>query len=130
MDLAFSLRMCVKRKQFINPIATISLCMLTFVSAHAGSPANSADDVASMGQIAIGEGAGGITDRAFVVASPNSIFEVQIRPGSFLNCGDQTETGIADADGRFQATMTCGVTLTETIVIPAASESATITVHY
>ena len=83
-----------------------------------------------MGQIAIGDGSGGITDRAFVVAPPNSYFEVQIRPGSFLNCGNQTESGVADGDGRFQASMTCGVTLTETVVIPAASESATITVHY
>jgi hypothetical protein len=35
-----------------------------------------------------------------------------------------------DRDGRDVAGLRCGVTLTETVVIPAASKSARLVVHY
>ena len=126
--------MCVNRKQTLNFIAAFGAVLLALSSAHAASGSVSLQEnknpSASMGQLSIGEGAGGITDRAYIVAPPNSLFVVEITPGSFLNCGEQMEMQVADADGRHLASLTCGVTLTETVVIPAASESATITVHY
>ena len=84
----------------------------------------------SAGGVAVGEGHGGITDRAYVSAPPNYIYVVETERGSFLDCGEGKEARATDADGRDVAALRCGVTLTETMVIPAAAESARITVHY
>lgn len=113
--------MCAVRKQFLNAAAAISIAGLTFcAAAHAQSA----------GGISIGDGAGGITDRAFVAAPPNYLYVVEKERGSFLDCGEGQERRATDEDGRDVAFLRCGVTLTETIVIPAAAASARITVHY
>jgi len=115
--------MCPERKQFLNIClsATIVLTLLSSLgNADAGQLSEIEGNAPSLGQLVIGEGAGGITDRAVV----------DIEPGSFLNCGERVEARMTDGDGRDEALITCGVTLTETVVIPAASTSATITIHY
>ena len=65
-----------------------------------------------------------------MIAPPNWLYIVEKERGSFLDCGEGQETRSTDASGRDVAELTCGVTLTETIVIPAASTSARIIVHY
>ncbi len=84
----------------------------------------------SAATVALGDSQGGITDRAFVSAPPNWSFVIEREPGSFLDCGEGMDARIADKDGRDVATLACGVTLTETIVIPAAAESARVIVHF
>lgn len=91
-------------------------------AARAGEP--------SAGGVALGESHGGITDQAFVIAPPHWLYVVEKERGSFLDCGDGQETRSTDLSGRDIAALTCGVTLTETVVIPAASTSARIIVHY
>ncbi len=114
--------MCANRKQLVNAV---------FAAVFALSGAASAQGpVGSAGGLAIGEAHGGIADEAFVIAPPNYLYVVEKEPGSFLDCGEGQETRVTDAAGRDAAALSCGVTLTETIVIPAASASARIIVHY
>ncbi len=113
--------MCAVRKQLFNAAAAITIAGLTICSAA---------NAQSAGGIAIGDGAGGITDRAFVAAPPNYIYVVERERGSFLDCGEGQDRRATDEDGRDVAFLRCGVTLTETIVIPAAASSARITIHY
>ena len=82
------------------------------------------------GGVAIGEGVGGVTDRAYVSAPPNYADVVEKEPGNFLDCGDGIEARATDGDGRDMAGLRCGVTLTETIIIPAAAASARLIIHY
>ncbi len=84
----------------------------------------------SAGGVSIGDGAGGITDRAYVAAPPNFLYVVEKERGSFLDCGEGQDRRATDEDGRDVAFLRCGVTLTETVVIPAAATSARITIHY
>lgn len=84
----------------------------------------------SAGGIALGDSQGGITDRAYVSAPPAYAYTIERQSGSFLDCGEGDETRMTDAAGRDMASLSCGVTLTETIVIPAAADSARIVVHY
>lgn len=97
--------------------------MLT-LGAAAAEPAGSA------GGVALGESQGGVTDRAFISAPPNWAFVVEREPGSFLDCGTGMDVRVADESGRDMAGLRCGVTLTETLAIPAAAESARIIVHF
>lgn len=118
--------MCPVRKQFVNA----AVRFLTAGFAFAG-PALAGDvGGGSAGGVAVGEGAGGITDRAYITAPPNYLYVVEKERGSFLDCGEGRETRATDADGRDRAALHCGVTLTETVVIPAAASSARIVVHY
>lgn len=89
-----------------------------------------ASDVRSAGGVALGESHGGITDQAYIVAPPNWLYIVEKERGSFLDCGEGQEIRKTDSSGRDVSELTCGVTLTETIVIPAASASARIIVHF
>ncbi len=82
------------------------------------------------GGVALGDSRGGVTDRAYVMAPPNYAYVVEKEPGSFLDCGEGVTQRATDADGRDLAGLRCGVTLTETIVIPAAAVSARIIIHY
>ncbi len=82
------------------------------------------------GGVSVGEGNGGITDRAFITAPPNYLYVVEKGRGSFLDCGAGQEVRATDEDGRDMAHLRCGVTLTETIIIPAAAASARIIIHY
>lgn len=114
--------MCAVRKQSVNVFIAVAAAGFMLASvAHAGGTA---------GGIAIGDGAGGVTDRAYLIAPPHYLYVVEKERGSFLDCGEGQDVRAADADGRDLATLRCGVTLTETVVIPAAASSARIIVHY
>ncbi len=114
--------MCPDRKQTVKAFFA-GLLALSGASA-AQEPEGSA------GGLAIGETHGGIADEAFVIAPPHYFYVVEKEPGSFLDCGEGQEARATDEAGRDAAALSCGVTLTETIVIPAASASARIIVHY
>ncbi len=116
--------MCAVRKQTVNFIAAAFAAALTL-------PA-SAEELAvpSAGAVSIGEGSGGITDRAYVSAPPNYLYVVEKERGSFLDCGEGQDGRATDEDGRDMAVLRCGVTLTETVVIPTAAASARIIIHY
>ena len=118
--------MCISRKQSVNVAVGLFSATLTL----AGQVLASDPQFATAGGLAIGEAAGGVTDRAFITAPPNYLFVVERERGSFLDCGTGQDVHATDADGRDMAILRCGVTLTETIVIPAASQSARIIVHY
>ncbi|MDZ7628991.1 MAG: hypothetical protein U5J99_11390 [Parvularculaceae bacterium] len=114
--------MCPNRKQGVNAL---------FAAAGAAlAVAGTASAEGSAGGVAIGEGHGGIADEAYVVAPPHYLYVVEKEPGSFLDCGEGQETRSTDASGRDAAELSCGVTLTETVIIPAASASARIIIHY
>ena len=122
--------MCVIRKQKLNATAAIAAGLVMFTApAYAGAPGGEPLG-GTAGGVAVGEGNGGITDRAFVSAPPNYLYVVEKDRGSFLDCGEGQELRATDEDGRDMAVLRCGVTLTETIVIPAAASSARIIVHY
>lgn len=115
--------MCASRKQIVNAgFGALAIAGLAVSPVCAGER--------SAGGVALGEGHGGITDQAYVIAPPNWLYVVEKERGSFLDCGEGQETRSTDRSGRDIAELTCGVTLTETIVIPAASTSARIIVHY
>lgn len=84
----------------------------------------------SSGGVAMGESYGGITDRAFITAPPHWQYTVEREPGSFLDCGKGMDVRSTDEHGRDQAYLRCGVTLTETVIVPAAASSARIIIHY
>lgn len=115
--------MCSKRKQFL--IAVILVVIGRWLA-----PAYAADVPQTAGGAALGESQGGVTDRAYITAPPNYAYVVEREPGSFLDCGEGMDQRRTDADGRDLAALACGVTLTETVVIPAAAESARIVIHY
>lgn len=114
--------MCLVRKQSLN--AAGAILAAAFIVA---APAKAQD---SAGGVAIGEGAGGVTDRAYVTAPPGYLYVVEKERGSFLDCGEGQDLRATDEDGRDMAALRCGVTLTETVVIPAAAASARIIIHY
>ena len=118
--------MCPVCKQPLNVAITILSALFMFVvPAQAGEHSGG-----TAGSVAVGEGAGGVTDRAYVVAPPNYLYVVETERGSFLDCGEGLDLRATDQDGRDLAALRCGVTLTETIVIPAAAESARVIIHY
>ncbi len=82
------------------------------------------------GGVALADARDGVTDAAFVVAPPNYRYVVAREPGSFVDCGAGAEARATDANGRDVAGLACAVTLTETIIIPAASQSARVIIHY
>lgn len=112
--------MCASHKQIVNLAAAIAILSGGYVAA--AEP--------SAGGLALGEGHGGITDEAYVMAPPDWLYVVEKEPGSFLDCGEGQDARATDEAGRDVAELSCGVTLTETIVIPAASTSARIIVHF
>lgn len=116
--------MCANRKQSVK--ATLCGAVVLFLASAAPALAGER----SAGGLALGEAHGGIADEAYVIAPPNWLYVVEKERGSFLDCGDGQEARTTDETGRDAAPLTCGVTLTETIVIPAASTSARIIVHF
>ncbi|MEO1250837.1 MAG: hypothetical protein AAFW81_00645 [Pseudomonadota bacterium] len=132
--------MCADRKQTLNAPAAIVAVLFTLSGAALAGPVEAGPgergDQARMSQgggaggVVVGEGTGGVTDRAFVTAPPHYLYVVEKERGSFLDCGEGRETRAADADGRDMAPLRCGVTLTETVVIPAAASSAKLIVHF
>ncbi len=131
--------MCTVKKQklsanpgFLTMLAMIGLFTVGPMIFGGVAMAADAEGVrhGTAGGVFVGEGTGGITDRAYVSAPPNFLYVVETARGSFLDCGAGQETRATDEDGRDMTSLRCGVTLTETIIIPAAAESAQITVHY
>lgn len=136
--------MCASRKQIVTAVGAVAALALTAGTAAAADPAlpryaGQADASpakpkvktdATAGSLALGESRGGVTDRAYIAAPPNWSFVVEREPGSFLDCGEGMSPRLTDEDGRDLARLSCGVTLTETIAIPAAAESARIIVHF
>ncbi len=117
--------MCPIGKQSLKvAVAIVASAFILSATAAAGQGPVTA------GGVAVGDGSGGVTDRAYVSAPPNYVYVVEKERGSFLDCGEGQETRATDADGRDLAGLDCGVTLTETIVIPAAAASARLVVHY
>ena len=104
-------------------LAVAAAAAVSFSNAFAASPA-------SAGGVALGDSQGGVTDRAYVTAPPDWLYVVERESGSFLDCGQGMDARKTDRDGRDLATLNCGVTLTETVVIPAAAASARIIIHY
>ena len=86
--------------------------------------------MATVGGVALGDSYEGVADGAHVMAPPNYRYVVMKEPGSFVDCGAETAAGRTDESGRDWAELACEVSLTETVVIPAASSSARIIVHY
>ena len=128
--------MCADRKQTLN--AALSIVSAAFIftgtaSAGAGveKPHIKAEHSGrTAGGVAIGDGSAGVTDRAWVNAPPHYLYVIEKERGSFLDCGEGKEARAVDEDGRDMAPLRCGVTLTETIVIPAAAASARLIVHF
>lgn len=85
---------------------------------------------AAAGGVALGDSDSGVADRAYIAAPPHFSIVVERQSGSFVDCGDGEDARATDASGRAMASLACGVTLTETTVIPAAAESARVVVHY
>lgn len=77
-----------------------------------------------------GENIGGVVDRVFVMAPPNWSYTLETRAGSFVDCGDETTPAKTDDDGRDSISLSCGVTISETLVIPAAARSAILVIHH
>ena len=122
--------MCAVRKQIVNFIAAGLVAGFTLQAAAQSGPAAAQSGANSAGAVTIGDGSGGVTDRAFVAAPPNYLYVVEKERGSFLDCGEGQDGRATDEDGRDMAILRCGVTLTETVVIPAAATSARIIIHY
>ena len=131
--------MCIKGKQPGNHIAIrslvggfASLTLLLVGSAqaqdHHHAPLPSAGD--GIGGIILGDNLGGLADRAYVSAPPDTEYRVSLERGSFLDCGAGQATFRTDNDGRSMVPLVCGVTLTETLVIPSASKPARLIIHY
>lgn len=121
--------MCADRKQILNGAALGLLLVLTLIP-PAGADESGRIDTKTAGGVALGDSRGGVTDRAYVIAPPDWAYVVEKEPGSFLDCGEGMEARATDADGRDLAGLRCGVTLTETVVIPTAAASARIIIHY
>ena len=117
--------MCFNKKQHAFLIAII-----VGATVGIGNPVIASQSVGSAGGVAIGEGSGGVTDRVYVTAPPNYAYGIETARGDFLDCGEERRERMTDRDGRDMAGVRCGVTLTETIFIPAAANSARVTVHY
>jgi len=123
--------MCAVRKQSLKIGSAILAAGLIFSGAAQGDDhEGSLQDGGTAGGVAVGDGAAGVTDRAWVTAPPNYFYVVEKERGSFLDCGEGRERRAADNDGRDMAPLRCGVTLTETMVIPAAASSARIIIHF
>jgi len=113
--------MWIKRKQFVIAAAAVAACIADPAAAQSRPTA---------GGVSLGDSQGGVTDRAYVTAPPRYAYVVERESGSFLDCGEGMDGRATDADGRDLATLRCGVTITETVVIPAASKSARLVIHY
>ncbi len=124
-----------ERKQIPNAVAGLFLSAFTLTGAAAAGDAGGASPAYAPGRppagaVAIGESSGGITDRAYIAAPPRWAYVLEREAGSFLDCGEGMDALATGPDGRDLAPLRCGVTLTETIFIPAAASSARIIVHF
>ncbi len=114
-----------RRGGFGKTVIAASAAMLSLSPVFAQSTTAS-----HSGGVALGATEGGIASEAFVLAPPNYAYVAATTAGSFVDCGDAMTSRRTDKDGRDATPLTCGVTLTETVVIPAASASARLIIHY
>lgn len=118
----------------IFPAAAVSAVLCAFAALSPAAAAASGPPVAGAGVgaggIALGASEGGVTDHAYVVAPPDWAYVTARAPGSFLDCGEGAEVRRTDHDGRDAPQLSCGVSITETLVVPAASHRARLIVHY
>ncbi len=126
---------CKQRVNGIRSITRVVFAISAAVAAQASVAAAQPDASektgdAVAGGVALGESFGGVTDRAHVLAPADYRYVAEREPGSFLDCGAGAEARATDASGRDVAALACGVTLTETVVIPAASASARLIIHF
>lgn len=139
--------MCFFRKQNLNAL-TLILAILALFVAPAMAQSGPEEDIYSQsgtkttdnsqfhtvtksaGSITPGVSHGGVISQLYVTAPPGWAFQLERTPGSFVDCGEGRRMLVTDKDGRAAANLSCGVTITETLVIPAASESARLIVHY
>ncbi len=125
--------MCSKRKQPVNYLLVAIVIMVLMHCADllvSSAQAQTGQPSAEIGGVALGENLGGVLDRVFVAAPPNWQFTVALTPGSFLDCGSGMAVAQTADDGRDVFPVSCGVTLTETLVIPSASRPAQLIIHY
>ena len=85
---------------------------------------------ASASSIVAGRSHGGIINELYVTVPPSWSYQVERVSGSFVDCGSGVSEHAGDPNGRGQIRLSCGVTLTETLVIPAASQSAKFVIHH
>ena len=132
--------MCVKRKHFVNFVSApcmigvaLVICSIGAVQA-ADSEANDSSQQVSgetgFASVLPGPSKGGVIDTLYVTAPKNTLYTLEKQPGSFVDCGTSREMRRTDQDGREAVTLSCGVTITETLVIPAASERALMIIHF
>ena len=96
-----------------------------------GAQANRAHaNGASASSIVAGRSHGGIINELYVTVPPSWSYQVERVSGSFVDCGSGVSEHAGDPNGRGQIRLSCGVTLTETLVIPAASQSAKFVIHH
>ncbi|MEM1104727.1 MAG: hypothetical protein AAGH48_11555 [Pseudomonadota bacterium] len=103
---------------------------LSLSAAAAAEPGRAQGPEAVAGGIAYGAAYNGVTDRVYAMGPPNWSYVVRRRPGSFLDCGRGSETKAHDAYGQSTLSVSCGVTLTETLAIPQVGPKARIAIHY
>ena len=82
------------------------------------------------GGVVIGDNLGGIIDRVWVTAPPNTPYILELTAGTFLDCGAGQLSRTVDRSGRDEALLRCGVSVTEIIVLPDIGRPAMLTVHY
>ena len=80
--------------------------------------------------LAAGDNIGGVIDEVFIMAPPDWTYDLETQSGSFVDCGNDLRSGTTDATGRDSVGLNCGVTITETLVIPTAARSARIVIHH
>ena len=108
-------------------VRVTGLVLIAFMMSAFQAPPGEAD---GFGAVQQGENIGGMADEVHVIAPPHWLVVMEVKPGSFLDCGKGMKLLTTDRDGRTTEPLECGVTLTETLVIPAASKPAEVIIHY
>ncbi|MEE9328662.1 MAG: hypothetical protein V3V30_00880 [Parvularculaceae bacterium] len=116
--------MCIKRKQNLTRMSAIVAVVGVICLKTAGAQENTA------GGVVMGDNLGGIIDRVWVTAPPNTSYILELTSGTFLDCGAGQLSRTVDRSGRDEALLHCGVSVTEIIVLPDIGRPAMLTVHY
>jgi hypothetical protein len=124
--------MCIKGKQIVNPIlAAMAVVGVSFGMAQAEmvkSPQGNRP--APIAGVFPGENLGGITDRGFVGAPPDSFYVLDLQAGHFLDCGTGMVVRQTNGQGQDMVPLVCGVTMPETLSLPDIGEPAALIVHF
>ncbi len=136
--------MCIKGKQIVNPIGVaVAVIGISFGIAN-GETANpemvnpevkgqkgvQGKRPAPMAAVFPGENLGGITDRGFVGAPPDSFYVLDLQAGHFLDCGTGMVVRQTNGQGQDMVPLVCGVTMPETLSLPNIGEPAILIVHF